>query len=127
LKEWHRLLKTGGKALFTDPVVITGLVSNEEFALRSSIGFFIFTPPGIYERLLEVAGVRVVRVEDATENAVVVSKRWYDARAEAYDDLLQIEGAERYEGLQQFFATVQRLTTERRLSRIVYLVEKNAG
>jgi len=38
--------------------------------------------------------------------------------------LIKIEGEERFEGLQQFFATVQSLTSERRLSRIVYLVEK---
>jgi hypothetical protein len=43
------------------------------------------------------------------------------------DALLQIEGEERFAGLQQFFAAVHRLTSERRLSRIVYLVEKLAG
>jgi ubiquinone/menaquinone biosynthesis C-methylase UbiE len=38
LAEWHRTLRPGGYALFTDPVVITGPVSNEELAARSSIG-----------------------------------------------------------------------------------------
>jgi hypothetical protein len=41
--------------------------------------------------------------------------------------LLQIEGEERFEGLQKFFAAVHLLTSERRLSRIVYLVEKPGG
>jgi hypothetical protein len=40
--------------------------------------------------------------------------------------LLQIEGEERFTGLQKFFATVHRLSSEGRLSRIVYLVEKAA-
>jgi hypothetical protein len=40
--------------------------------------------------------------------------------------LVEIEGKERFAGLQQFFATVHRLTSERRLSRFVYLVEKPA-
>jgi ubiquinone/menaquinone biosynthesis C-methylase UbiE len=34
LREWRRLLRSGGRALFTDPVVITGPVTNDELALR---------------------------------------------------------------------------------------------
>jgi hypothetical protein len=32
------ILKPGGRAIFTDPVVVTGPVTNEELAARSSIG-----------------------------------------------------------------------------------------
>jgi len=124
LKEWHRALKPGGKALFTDPVVVTGLVSNQELAVRSSIGYFLFAPPGVNEHLIREAGFRLARQEDATGNAATVSKRWLDARAEDREALVQIEGDERYAGLQQFFAAVHRLTSERRLSRFVYMVEK---
>jgi SAM-dependent methyltransferase len=127
LKEWHRILKPGGKALFTDPVVITGLVSNEELAARSSIGYFLFAPPGVNEQLIEEAGFELVRQEDVTENAAVVSKRWYDARAEDRDALVQIEGEERYVGLQQFFSVVHVLTRERRLSRFAYMAQKRAA
>jgi hypothetical protein len=117
-------LKPGGKALFTDPVVITGLVSNEELAVRSSIGFFLFAPSGENERLIEEAGLELVRREDVTENAAMVSKRWRDARAEDRDALMQIEGEERFVKLQQFFDAVYRLTSERRLSRFVYLAQR---
>jgi len=34
LRKWHRILKTGRRILFTDPVVLTGPVSNEELAAR---------------------------------------------------------------------------------------------
>jgi SAM-dependent methyltransferase len=125
LKEWHRILKPGGKALFTDPVVVTGLVSNEELAARSSIGYFLFAPPGVNERLIEEAGFELARQEDVTENAAAVSKGWHDARAEDYDALVQIEGEERYVNLQQFFSVVHRLTSERRLSRFVYMARKH--
>ena len=127
LKEWHRILKPGAKALFTDPVVLTGLVSNEEFAVRSSIGYFLFAPPGVNERLIQEAGFELARQEDVTETAAAVSKRWYDARADDYDALVQIEGEERYAGLQQFFSVVHRLTSERRLSRFVYMVRKRGA
>ena len=46
------------------------------------------------------------------------------AREAHRDSLLETEGDARFEGLQRFFGAVHRLTTERRLSRIVYLVEK---
>jgi SAM-dependent methyltransferase len=127
LKEWHRVLKPEGKALFTDPVVITGLVSNEELAERASVGTFLFAPPGVNERLIEEAGFELVRCEDVTENAAEVSKQWHDARAEDEDALVRIEGKERFFKLQRFFSVVHRLTTERRLSRVVYMAEKRAA
>jgi SAM-dependent methyltransferase len=126
LREWHRVLRPGGCALFTDPVVITGLVTNEELALRSSIGLFVFAPPGVNEALIAEAGFELVGREDATENAAAVSGRWRDARAEDRAALLQIEGEERFEGLQRFFDAVHRLTRERRLSRFAYLLRKPA-
>jgi hypothetical protein len=63
---------------------------------------------------------------DVTVNAAVVAGRWHRSRHRYREALLEIEGEERYEGLQKFFAAVHRLTSERRLSRIAYLVEKPA-
>lgn len=124
-REWRRVLRPGGFALFTDPVVITGAVTNDELALRSSIGLFLFVPPGINEELIEKAGLRLVRREDVTENATLVSGRWREARQRHEEALVLMEGAERFEGLQRFFAAVHDLTSERRLSRIVYLAQKH--
>ena len=123
-REWHRLLCSGGRAMFTDPCMITGPVTNEELALRSSIGVFLFTPPGVNESFIDQAGFKLVRREDASENCAAVAGRWRDARANHRAELLKVEGAERYEGLQRFFDSVNRLTSERRLSRILYVVEK---
>jgi SAM-dependent methyltransferase len=125
LREWRRVLRVGRRAVFTDPVVITGPVTNDELALRSSIGLFLFVPAGVNERLIEQAGFRLVRQEDVTENAARVSGRWHQARDARKEDLLRIEGRARFEGLQRFFEAVNRLTSQRRLSRIVYVVEKS--
>jgi SAM-dependent methyltransferase len=127
LQEWQRVLRPDQRAVFTDPVLITGPVTNDELALRSSIGLFLFVPPGVNEQLIENAGFHLVQQEDVTENAALVSGRWHQARQRYKDALLQVEGEERFEGLQEFFAAVHRLTTEKRLSRVVYLVEKHAG
>lgn len=123
-KEWNRVLRKGRRAIFTDPVVISGPVTNDELALRSSIGLFLFVPPGVNESFIEQAGFRLVRREDVTANAALVSGRWRDSRAAHKDDLIKIEGAERFAGLQKFFDAVNHLTSERRLSRIVYVAEK---
>jgi len=126
-QQWHRVLRPGRRAVFTDPVVITGPVTNDELAMRSSIGLFLFVPPGVNEQLIEDAGFRLVQQEDVTENAALVSERWQQSRQRHKDALLKIEGEERFEGLQQFFGAVHRLTRERRLSRILYLAEKHHG
>jgi SAM-dependent methyltransferase len=119
--EWHRVLRPGGRFLYTDPVVVTGLVSNEELATRSSTGYFEFCPPGVNERLIVRAGLELVRADDVTDNEVEVSRRWHAARQDRAAELTRLEGEETFAGLQRFLAAVHRLTRERRLSRFAYL------
>ena len=124
LREWQRILKTGRRILFTDPVVLTGAVSNEELAARSSIGFFIFMPLDVTKQYIREAGLNLLRCEDVTGNIELTSGRWHTSRQKHREDLIKIEGEERFEGLQKFFATVHKLTSERRLSRFVFVAEK---
>jgi SAM-dependent methyltransferase len=127
LREWNRVLKVGGHILFTDPVVITGTVSNEELAARSSIGFFLFVPLEETKQAIHQAGFTLLRNEDVTGNIELTSGRWHDSRERHQKELTQIEGQERFAGLQQFLATVHKLTRERRLSRFVFVAQKNAA
>ena len=110
--------------LYTDPVVVTGPVSNAELATRSSTGYFEFCPPGVNEQLIGQAGFELVRAEDVTENEVEVSRRWHAARQRRAAELTRLEGGETFAGLQRFLATMHRLTSERRLSRFAYLGRK---
>lgn len=124
LREWRRVLKTDARILYTDPIIVTGAISNAEIAIRSSIGFFLFVPLGENEKVIEQAGLRLLRREDVTENVASVSQRWHAARERHRDDLITIEGQERFDAFQSFFAVVHRLSSERRLSRVAYLAEK---
>ena len=124
LRDWHRVLRPGGRVLFTDPIVVTGQLTNEEIRVRSSIGFFLFTPVGCNERLLEESGCFVQQVRDVTTAVTSVSKRWRNAREERREALAGLEGEENFEGLQRFLEVVHLLAEERRLSRYMYLARK---
>lgn len=124
LGDWHRLLAPGGRLLFTDPIVVTGLLSSEEMAVRSSIGYFLFAPLGEDERLLQAAGFELLRQEDTTPRVADVAKRWVEARARHRDALIEDEGAETFEGTQRFLTIVYTLAGERRLSRYAFLARK---
>ena len=119
--DWHRVLKPGGRLLFTDPIVITGPVTSEEIRARSSIGFYLFLPAGCNERLLEQTGFVVQEIRDVTDAEASVSARWRDARARRRDALTAVEGEQGFDGLQRFLDAVCTLSRERRLSRFAYL------
>jgi hypothetical protein len=93
-------------------------------AIRSSIGFYLFLPPGENERLLREAGFSLLAVEDVTDNARDVARRWHDARQRQKEALVAREGRANFEGLQRFLLCVHTLSVERRLSRFAYLAEK---
>lgn len=120
----HRVLKPGGRILFSDPVVISDLISIEELKVRSSIGFFLFPIPGVNERLLKLAGFELEKIEDGTENMAQVSLKWKQAREKRKEALLKVGSAETYSGLQDFLAMVNKLGSNRQLRRMIYLAKK---
>ena len=126
LSEIYRILKPGGRMLFSDALVVGGMVTHEEIATRSSIGFYVYSPPGLNERLIERAGFRQIRVTDTTQNAARIAQRWHQAREKRKDKLIAVEGTRNFEGLQRFLSCVHRLTTERRLLRHLYFANKGA-
>lgn len=126
LVEMFRVLKPSGRMLFSDALVIGGMISAEEIAIRSSIGFYFYSPPGENERLLGQAGFSHVGTRETTENAARISKKWHDAREKRKEELATAEGVSNFEGLQRFLSCVHTLTIERRLLRYLYFARKTS-
>jgi 2-polyprenyl-3-methyl-5-hydroxy-6-metoxy-1,4-benzoquinol methylase len=124
LSDWAHLLKPGGRLLFTDPITVTGPLTNHEIAVRGSIGFFLFVPVDYDRTVIAQCGLRLLVCEDVTANMAEMAERRGAARASRSHLLREIEGAETYDGQQTFFAIAARMAKERRLSRFLYVVEK---
>jgi SAM-dependent methyltransferase len=124
LREIFRVLKPGGRMLFSDALVVGGMVSNEEIATRSSIGFYVYSPPGENERLIAQAGFGQLRVTDTTDSAARIAQRWHRAREKRKEELVTAEGELNFEGLQRFLSCVHVLTRENRLLRYLYLASR---
>jgi len=126
LREMHRVLKPRGRMLFSDALIVGGMLTHEEIATRSSIGFYVYSPPGENERLMEQAGFQQIRVTDTSESAAQIAHRWHQARAKRKKELIECEGEPTFAGLQKFLSCVHTLTSERRLLRHRYVATKPA-
>jgi cyclopropane fatty-acyl-phospholipid synthase-like methyltransferase len=124
IAEWARLLKVGGRLLFTDPITLTGPLTNTEVAVRSSAGFYLFVPLGYDECVITQCGLRLLMCENLTANMAKVAEARRAARASRSAALREIEGDQAYEGQQEFLAVAARVAEEGRLSRFVYVSKK---
>ena len=124
IAEWARLLKVGGRLLFTDPITLTGPLTNTEVSVRSSAGVYLFVPHGYDECLIAQCGLQLMVCEDVTANMAKVAEARRAARASRSAALRGIEGDQAYHGQQEFLAVATRVAREGRLSRFVYVSKK---
>ena len=122
--EWARLLMPGGRLLFTDPITLTGPLTNTEVAVRSSAGVYLFVPHGYDEGVIAQCGLQLLVCEDVTANMAKVAEARRAARASRTAALREIEGDQAYDRQQEFLAVAARVAREGRLSRFVYVSKK---
>jgi 2-polyprenyl-3-methyl-5-hydroxy-6-metoxy-1,4-benzoquinol methylase len=124
IAEWARLLAPGGRLLFTDPVTMTGPLTSEEIAVRSSAGFLLLVPKDYDEDVIAQSGLRLLMRRDVTTNMAKVAEKRRAAREARNAAVRQIEGDRAYEAQQNFLAMTVCLAEEGRLSRFVYVSER---
>jgi 2-polyprenyl-3-methyl-5-hydroxy-6-metoxy-1,4-benzoquinol methylase len=125
IAEWARILKPSGRLLFTDPITVTGALTNTEIEVRSSAGFYLFVPHGYDERAIAQCGLQLLVCEDITENMSKVAEARRAARATRSTALREIEGDQAYERQQEFLAVSTQMAREGRLSRFLYVAKKS--
>lgn len=124
LAAWARALKQAGRLLYTDPALLAGAVTSDEIAERSGAGVLSLAPQGENESLLEAAGFRLLRADDATDAIASVSEAAWRDRLAREAGLVAAEGLDRFHTTQRCLMMTHRLAAERRLARIAFLAEK---
>lgn len=124
LADWARLLKPGGRLLFTDATIVTGPLTNAEIAARSSAGFYLFVPQKYDEQVIAQSGLRLHTAENVTQSTAEVAERRLTARTSRRESLIQVEGQQAYEAQQEFLSIAARVAREGRLSRFVFVADK---
>ncbi len=124
LKEWARVIKPGGKLLFTNASVLTGEATHEELSIRGAFGLQVYVAPEIDDRAIESAGLNKIVKEDTTDQVANVARRWHEARARREAGLRGTEGSDAFERLQGFLAVASLLAHERRLCRYMYVAQR---
>jgi len=124
-REVARVLTPGGRFWFTDAGVVTGALSSQEVEWRSIHGYTQFVPAGFNERAIEDAGLKVVQVDDRTDDLLRNATGRIAARLAHRAELEALEGIESYEREGIYHDTVVKLATRRALSRFAYIAERN--
>jgi cyclopropane fatty-acyl-phospholipid synthase-like methyltransferase len=125
--EWNRVLKPGGRMLFTDPIVMTGPLTNAEISIRTSAGLYVLVPAGYDEQVLSQCGLRLVACENVTQNMADVAGRRRAARETHAAALQEIEGQPAYLAQQEYLSVASRIAKEGRLSRFLLVAETAAS
>lgn len=124
LADWFRLLRPGGRMVFSDACVITGAVSKAELDLRASHGPCVFVPPELNEKAIAQAGFRLRDRMDTTQALADIARRLFAAREARSDALQEEEGAEWFKWRQSLLAIISELAKSGRMSRFFYVADK---
>jgi len=125
-RETARVLIPAGRFLFTDAGVITGAISDEEIRVRALHGYTQFVSPGFNERMLELAGFRVIDRSDRTASLLKNAAGRLSARLAHRAELEQLEGSGNFERQRRYLETVLGLAQRGALARMTYLAESGA-
>ena len=122
-REITRVLRPGGRFLFTDAGILTGAVSNDEIRRRSMHGYTQFVPIGWNERLLATVGLAVLETEDRTTSVFRNATRRLAAFRNHRAELEGRSGVASFQRQEEYLTTVAELAQRGAVSRIMYLTE----
>ena len=125
-REVTRVLRSGGRFLFTDAGILTGAVSNDEIHRRSMHGYTQFVPVGWNERLLAAVGLGVLETEDRTASVFRTATGRLAAFRNHRVEFERLSGVAFFQRQEEYLTTVAELAQRGAVSRIMYLTEVRA-
>jgi hypothetical protein len=126
-REVARLLRKGGRFLFTDAGVLTGSISSEQVRERSVHGYIQFAAPGWNESLIRSAGFRLVETENRTANLLKNARGRLAAMRTHRLELEQVLSPSGFTTQERYLETVVELSVTGSVSRVMYLAERDAA
>lgn len=124
LGEVARILRPGGRFLFTDAGVLTGAISSDEVKRRSPHGFTQFAAPGWNEELLKEAGFTLLMTEDRTASVLRNAGGRLAALQAHRAALEQASSAADVASQAEYLETVIDLSRRGAISRLMFLAER---
>lgn len=124
LTEIFRILKPGGRFLYSDALIIAGQISQHEIEVRSTVGLYIFSTPGQNESLLTAAGFAKPKTIDTTAETARIANNWFNARKKRRRMLVDQEGEDIFAQQQALLACAAHLAEEKRLLRYIFVTQK---
>jgi hypothetical protein len=125
-REVARVLVPAGRFLFTDAGVIAGSISDQEIRFRAVHGYTQFVASGFNERMLELAGFRLIDRKDRTASLLRNATGRLAARLAHRAELEQLEGGTYFDGQRRYLETVISLSQREAVARMTYLAESRA-
>lgn len=122
--EVARLLKPGGRFLFTDAAVLVGAISSEQVQARSIHGTTHLASADFNPNALQTAGLRLLEAEDRTASLLRIARGRHLARDTYRAQLERLEGPQEFALEQHFLDTIIVLAQAQALSRWMYLSER---
>ena len=124
LGEIARVLRPGGKLVFTDAGIINGPISNEEIRVRSNNGFSQFVCDGYNDEVLSRTGLDLVEKEVNNTGAVENARGRIRTRSKYAARLKRVQGKEDFEQEQLYLQAMVDLYQRGALTRLSYCAVK---
>ena len=125
LAELWRVLKPGGRLLFTDACIVNGVLSDEDIRIRSHYGLSHFVPEGFNESALDSTGFTFEKKEKHSDGLIAICSGRWQAREKYKKELVGEFGEAAFEHEQAYLKKLVEIYSEQKLLRYAYLANKS--
>jgi len=124
LAELWRVLKPGGRLLFTDACIVNGVLSDEDIRIRSHYGISHFVPEDFNESVLASSGFTLEKKEQNSGGLIAICGGRWQAREKYKEELVDEFGEAAFEYEQTYLKKLVELYSGKKLLRYAYLANK---